>query len=69
MLFDTKPLQLNPRDILYKGKTAQELTHKELIECALFLKDAHLHLVRHIDELNVRIKQLESALVHSSRSR
>jgi hypothetical protein len=52
----------NPRDILYKGKTAQELTHKELIECAHYLKDAHLHLVKQIDELNARIRQLERRL-------
>jgi hypothetical protein len=56
-LFPSKPC--NPRDILYKGRCPDELLREELVECALFLKEAHLKLIKRIDEMNRRIDKLE----------
>src|SRR5262245_45938028 len=56
-LFPSKPR--NPRDILYKGKCSDEMSREELGECAVFLKEAHLKLIKRIDEMNRRIDKLE----------
>jgi hypothetical protein len=56
-LFPQKPR--NPRDILYQGKTPEELSRDELVECALHLKAAHLKLIERINYTNLRIDKLE----------
>jgi hypothetical protein len=56
-LFQRKPSK--PHDILYKGKTPDELSRQELVECAQHLKDAHVKLLLTIAELNKKIDQLK----------
>src|SRR6516164_4366628 len=58
-LFGTN--QLEPREILYQGKIAYELTRAELIECAMYLKNAHVALVKRIDQMNRLIDRLKEA--------
>jgi hypothetical protein len=60
-LFPSKPC--NPREILYRGKTPEELSRQELIECAVHLKDAHLKLIECIAHMNRRIDKLEEGYI------
>ena len=45
--------------LLYAGKTAEEMTREELIQCAIHFRDAHLKSVIHQADLLRRMAKLE----------
>ncbi len=47
-------------EVMYQGKTVYQLSSKELIECALYLRDAHIQLSLMLAEKNRRIDELEA---------
>jgi hypothetical protein len=59
---DDTPPQAGIGEVLYKGKPAEQLTRKELIECARHLRDAHIKLTHTMAAQNRRIDELEEKL-------